>query len=331
MKIRSISLLLLFCLYGSVLTGADLIELIDKGKINEARREIARSSSAALREGNLLYGQARLETDGQASWTFLDAAAKSGLSPKYLEDNRYLSALFFQAGRDYDELESIALDYLRRWENGKHRPEIMRIVSQAMFINNKKGNSLKYQSRLTDQYMGERPGFIAELDRAHQLYLKKDYIAAQNICRRLANTNHDEVVAPALFMLSYYAIEQRRIDDAILYYNLLREGYPDAIGLSDLVDRFAKIESKIPDGSAEDMTGTIYSIQVGVFADKKNARNFAKRLEKYDRKVEIKEKKISDQKYHVVYVGRFKTTADALSFKTLLETAENSVFQIVAR
>ena len=54
-------------------------------------------------------------------------------------------------------------------------------------------------------------------------------------------------------------------------------------------------------------------------------------MKKYGKRVEIKEKKISEKNYFVVYVGRFKSTDDAIAFKTILEKSENEAFQVVAR
>jgi len=132
-------------------------------------------------------------------------------------------------------------------------------------------------------------------------------------------------------MLSYYAIEQNRIDDAILYYNLLKEGYPNAVGLVDLVDKFTGIERKNKSQTAETITGTFYSVQVGVFSVRDNARALSKSMKKYGKKVEVREKRISDKDYFVVYVGRFRSTDEAIAFKTILEKSENEAFQVVAR
>ena len=85
------------------------------------------------------------------------------------------------------------------------------------------------------------------------------------------------------------------------------------------------------DQVAERITGTTYSVQVGVFSVGDNARNFAGRLKKYGEPVEINEKMISGKKYYVVYAGRFLSSEKAMAFKTRLESSEKEAFQVIAR
>ena len=97
------------------------------------------------------------------------------------------------------------------------------------------------------------------------------------------------------------------------------------------MDKFTGIESKNKNQTAEEITGTFYSVQVGVFSVRDNAKTLSRSMKKYGKKVEVKEKKISEKNYFVVYVGRFKSTDDAIAFKTILEKSENEAFQVVAR
>lgn len=313
------------------MTAAEIIELIRHGKIDEARQEIAEASTAARRDGTLLYYQALLESDGAKSFQFLEAAFKAEMSPRFMEDNIYLMALYYLADENYDRVASTADAYLQHWEAGRFRSEMLRLAALA---HSKLGDRDRAQhdlQQMIKENEGARKGFVGRLDEAYLLYRNKEYIGAQNICRRLRQAEYDEVAAPALFMLSYYSIEQKRIDDAILYYNILREGFPHAIGRDDLIDRFSRIESTVEDRRAEEMTGTIYSVQVGVFSVKDNAKRLADRMQQYGEKVETKNKIISDKKYYVVYVGRFKSSQDALAFKSRLELSEKEAFQVVAR
>ncbi len=325
-----IFLLGLIILFSSV-SASPIDDMIKKGRIEEARQEIARLSTASLRDGNLLHFQALIEEDGESSFQFLEAAIGAGLSPEFLEENTFMMALFYMVEGYYKKLETTASAYLQWWENGRYRSDMLRLDAFANLRNDKKELANRLLGNLINENEGTATGAIGLLDRAAVLYDKEAYIQAQNICRRLANTRFDNVIAPALYMLSYYAIEQNRIDDAILYYNLLKEGYPHAIGLDDLVDKFTGIESKNKNQTAEEITGTFYSVQVGVFSVRDNAKTLSRSMKKYGKKVEVKEKKISEKNYFVVYVGRFKSTDDAIAFKTILEKSENEAFQVVAR
>lgn len=320
----------LFILISSV-SASPIDDMIKKGRVEEARREIDRLSTASLRDGNLLHFQALIEEDGESSFKFLEAAVGAGLSPEFLEENMFMMTLYYLAETDYKKLETTASAYLQWWENGRYRSDMLRLEAFANQRLDKKERANRLLGNLINENEGTATGAIGLSDRAATLYDREAYIQAQKICRRLANGQFDNVIAPALYMLSYYAIEQNRIDDAILYYNLLKEGYPHAIGLDDLVDKFTGIVRTDKNQTAEKITGTFYSVQVGVFSVKENARALSKAMKKYGKKVDIKEKKISEKKYFVVYVGRFKSTDETIAFKTILEKSENEAFQVVAR
>jgi len=65
---------------------SEIVGLINRGDIDEARRQLEQSSSVSHRDGTLLYARALLESDGQRSLQFLEAAEKSGVSAEYEED-----------------------------------------------------------------------------------------------------------------------------------------------------------------------------------------------------------------------------------------------------
>ncbi|UCD95487.1 MAG: SPOR domain-containing protein [Candidatus Zixiibacteriota bacterium] len=313
------------------LSASKIIDLINRGRIDDARREIGEATTAVLRDGTLLYCQALLEADGDKSLQLLETALKSEMSPQYHEDNIYLMILYYMADGNYQKAISSSETYLQHWEDGKYRSEVLRLASIANAKMDRSVTAAEYLSRLTREGSGELYGFVGQLDQAGQLYDKKDYRAAQKICRNLRNVRHDEVVVPSLYLLSYYSIEQKRIDDAILYFNILKEGYPHAVGLDDLIDKFGRFEKRAGDQRAEEMTGTVYSVKVGVFSVKDNAEALAGRLKQYGKKLEIEQKIISDKKYYVVYVGRFLSSEEAMAFKSRLELSEKEAFQVVAR
>jgi tetratricopeptide (TPR) repeat protein len=313
------------------LPASEIIDLINQGRIDDARREIGEASTAVLRDGTLLYCQALLETDGDKSLQLLETALKSEMSPQYQEDNIYLMILYFMADGSYKRAISTSEAYLQHWEAGRYRSEVLRLASVANGKIDRQQTSAEYLDRLIKEESGELYGFIGQLDRANQLYGSRDYIGAQKICRNLRNIKHDEVVVPSLYLLSYHSIEQKRIDDAILYFNILKEGYPHAVGLDDLIDRFGGFEKRSGDQRAEEMTGTVYSVKAGVFSVKDNAKTLADHLKKYGERVETEQKIISDKKYYVVYVGRFLSSEDAMAFKARLELSEKEAFQVVAR
>ena len=262
---------------------------------------------------------------------FLEAAFKAEMSPEYLEDNIHRMAQYFLAVDNFEKTASTARAYLQFWEDGRYRADMQRLCAHALGQLKKNEEGVKIRRNLIRENPENLIGATGRLDRAVSYYMHKDYIKAQNICRELAGSKFDEVAAPSLFMLSYYSLEQRRIDDAILYYNILKEGYPHAVGLDDLIDRFSNLNESPANYEAEHITGTVYSIQAGVFSVKGNAYSLKDRLKQYGKPVEVKKKTISEKEYYVVYVGRFVSSKQAMTFKARLETHEKEVYQVVAR
>ncbi len=317
-------------LYSGAAASEKALKMIETGDLEQARREVGQLATAATRDGSVLYCQALLESDGYASAKFLDAAFKAGMAPQWLEDNVRRKVLYYLADKDYTNLASSALGYLQHWENGQYRPMMLRLYALAADKIGQKAAADRHLELLIRENENRAWGDIGRLDKARRQYEAKEYSGAQNICRSLTKSKHDVAVAPAMYLLSYYSFRQKRIDDAILYYNLLKESYPDAVGLDDLVSGFSDL--KVSGGSdAEKITGTFYSIQVGVYSIRDNARDTKKRMEKYGQAVDILEKTISGKKYYVVYVGKFGSSDEAIAFRARLETQENEAFQVIAR
>jgi tetratricopeptide (TPR) repeat protein len=331
MMLRAILSILLLVIFLPGAHSSEILNLIKNGRLDQARAKMAERTTAARRDGNLLYFQALLEPNGETSYEFLEAAFKADISPEYLEDNVFLMIQYYRAENDYDKLATTTDAYLQYWENGRYRAPVLRLSALAAERRNMKEEAAGLRKKIMRENEENKYGQVGLLDEAVSLYNKKQYISAQRLCRSLRKKSYHDVVVPALYMLSYYSIEQKRIDDAILYYNILNERYPDAVGLNDLAGKLGSINRTINDNQAEVLTGTIYSIQVGVFSIEKNARETASRFKKFGKQVDIRDKIISGKKYYVVYVGRFTSSDKALSFKNQLEQSENEAFHVVAR
>ncbi len=189
----------------------------------------------------------------------------------------------------------------------------------------------KLRSQLAKENPDTEFGQVGKLDQADELYSSKKFGEATKIYQKLVSSKHDNISAPATFMMARCALRENRVDDAIFRYNLLKEGYPNAVGLDDLMDDVSRIEKKSDDSRAEKITGTSYSIQAGVFSDKDNAKNLAGRLKQYGEPTELDRKMISGKEYYVVYVGKFQSMEKAMAFKARLEASEKEAFQVVAR
>ncbi|MCX6827232.1 MAG: SPOR domain-containing protein [candidate division Zixibacteria bacterium] len=307
-----------------------LIDLIRSGHLEEARHQLQQYSDGLSDKNPLLYAQALIESDGNKSFQLLSTAAGAEVSPEFQHEERYLMALYLMTANKNSDLLSILQESSKKLD-GRYRPDMLRLEGWAYSNLNSESKAERLWTLVAKENPNGDLGLWGKLDLARLLYRSKKYDAAQKLCQKLAKSKSNEIAYQALYMLSCFCLEQNQIEDAISYYNLLRDGYPESIGLDDLDDRFGRIEKTTDDQTAEKITGTIYSVQVGVFSIQENAAKMAARMKKYGESVNINQKTISDKKYYVVYVGRFLSTERAVLFRARLESAEKESFQVVAR
>ncbi len=311
--------------------GSDLINLIRQGKTEEARRLMDSTASAAHRDGGRIFAQALLEPDGRKSLALLETAQKTGVDPTDAEYFFYQKALLYFAAGWPDSVLKTAAEYRTRWENGNFRTAMMKLEAAA----DENLSAPQAAERLRNLLARENPdspdGADAKLNRARIMQQQKKYAEGKKALKSLIKSPYDNITVTALYLLSSSAAEQKKNDDALFYFNLLKEEFPEAVGLDDLTDRLSQFETSSADQSAEKITGTTYAVQVGVFSVRDNALMMAENMKKYNKSVDINEKVISGRKYFVVWVGKFLSSEQAMIFKARLEAAENETFQVIAR
>ncbi len=316
----------------SDLPAADIYSLIRTGRLKEASDSLSLQSSAALRDGRLLFMRSMLEENGDESARLMEAALRASVPARYQEEIYYRLAQHCLIKRDFTQLSRWVNQYRAQWETGRYRAEMMRFSVLVDQMTNDYESALKQVDRYLLYYTVGDEAQRGQIDKARVLRAHKKDIGATKMLQSLARGKPGPGVPQALYLLALNAVKRDRIDDAVFYYNLLREGFPNAVGLDCLVDRLGGMSQKIShDRSAEEITGTYYSVQVGVFSDKGNAKKHAATFKPYNQKVDIKVKTISGKKYRIVYVGRFQTFEEARQFKTELEIAHGEVYQVVAR
>lgn len=314
-------------------TAAESIySMIRSGKLQEATDSLSSSSTASLRDGNRLFYFSLLESDGAKSAQLMEASLQASVAPIFREEIYYRLAQYYFARGDIERLARNVRDYRSRWENGRYISEMLRF---SVFIDQSSG-AFEAAVRQVDRYLlmfseGDASQ-LGVIDKARVMMNFNKRIGSDKLLRKLAREKQGVGVPQALYLLGLESVRAKRTDDAVFYYNLLREGYPSAVGLDALIDKMMDVStSASADDAAARLTGTFYSVQVGVFSEKKNADKQAEVFKAYDRKVEIKTKTISNVKYRVVYVGRFQSYEDAVSFKKRLESNHDEVYQVVAR
>lgn len=319
-------------LAGRPVHAENIYDLIVQGRLDEATDSLASVSSAQTRDGNELFYLSLIEKNGDQAAQLMEAALKVTVAASYRQEIYYRLAQYYLLSGNFKRAGELVTEYRVLWENGDYRPEMMRM---SVLID-EQSQAYDAAIRQADRYLLENSEGKANqwgtIDKARVMIRYNKGIAAGKLLKKMSREKSGPAAAIALYMLAIDAIDRKDTDDAVFYYNLLREGYPSAVGVDAVLERLGSLSDTFDQSSAaEKLTGTYYSVQVGVFSVKENARKQADLFTQYGQKVEIKPKKIGDVKYQVVYVGRFSNYEEAEKFKTMLETKHQEVYQVVAQ
>ncbi|MCD6248826.1 MAG: SPOR domain-containing protein [candidate division Zixibacteria bacterium] len=306
--------------------------LILKGRLVEARDSLSLQTSAATRDGNTLFYQSLLEPDAEQSVRLMKAALKATLQSHHREEIMYRLAQYNLLQGNYGELSQLVAEYQSRWETGRYSAAMRRLSVLVDELQQGYESALRQCDRFLVRYTDRDYQHWGLIDKARILAGYGKRIGADKTLRQLSRARKGVGVSPALYLLCRDAIKRNRADDAIFYYNILREGYPSAVGIDYLMSGLGDMSSRTPSNNkAEKLTGTFYSVKVGVFSEPGNARRQADKFRGYDKHVEIKARDISGRKYRVVYVGHFDDYEEALRFRLQLEDTHQEAYQVVAR
>ncbi|MFH1687188.1 MAG: SPOR domain-containing protein [bacterium] len=328
---------LLICVGISVAAAAcsaeDIYDLISQGRLEQAGDSLAELSSSPMRDGNMLYYAGLIESDGDRAAGLLEAALSSSVGAIHREEVYFLLAQYYLLKEDYSRLSDIVTGYLSTNETGRHYGDMQRLAVVAL---ESAGDSAAAMSQIKRYLRLNTKGDQAqwgEIDRVRLLWRANQVSEARSELRRLSREKTGVAIGAALYQLTLDALHRNRVEDALHYYDLLREGYPAAVGLGAVQEKLVSLpEPKANDDMAADkLTQTYYSVKVGVFSVQKNALSWADEFSKYGYPVDVVPKKLSGADYHLVMVGRFAGYEQASAFKRRAEEDYGENFQVVAR
>ena len=310
----------------------NIYSLITDGRLKEASDSLSRLATASTRDGNVLFFQSLMEQSADQAARMMEASLRSSVSLEYRPEIYYRLAQYYLIKHDYKDLSRVVNEYRASTESGKYDAEMLRLSVIVDQMSGDYESALKQADRFQVKYGTSETSQWGMVDKARILAANGKSIGAVKILKELSREKSGVGVPQALYLLAVDALEKKRIEDAVFYYNLLRDGYPGAIGLDALVDRLSSVAGGYDTGdTAEKLTGTYYTIKVGVFSSRDNANKQADLFKQYKKPVDIREKTISGRNYHVVYVGKFQSYQDAYQFKSTLEATHGEVYQVVAR
>lgn len=329
---RLVTVILAAVILSSGISAESIYDMIAGGRVKEAQEALSRAVTASSRDGDVLFYQSLLETDAARAAQQMEAALRASVSLKYREEIYYRLAQYYLISGQYLDLARVVNEYRTHWEKGRFDREMNRLA----VVVDEKSDDYNSALRQVDRYLVRYPdgdaGQWGTVDKARVLMADNKRIGAVKMLRNLTREREGAGVSQALYMLAHDAYEHDQYDDAVFYYNLLRERYPGAVGLDNLIEQLGSIsEREERDKTAARITGTYYTVKVGVFSEEKNARRQRDIFKSYGKDIDIGTKNISGKTYHVVYVGRFTSYSEAANFKDILEANHSEVYQVVAR
>ncbi|MEZ5359065.1 MAG: SPOR domain-containing protein [Candidatus Zixiibacteriota bacterium] len=298
-----------------------------EGRIDEARSKLQALPTISARDGNRLFLSALLEKEAAPAIEKLNASLKSNIDGKYLEEASYRLMQLAEAKGDTISVVEMGKSYLDNWELGRYRQQVL--ASLAAHTAGQSKEQGRYLDLLIDEASGAYYGQFARLVKANFAFDKGQYDTAERLCRKVNNAADDNLSAASLVILSRIGLKKNDTERALFNYNILHEQFRHAIGEENLLDALKLIsDSRSGEEQTEVFEGITYSVQVGVFAEKENAKRMEKRIEGYGYKVDIKQRMISGKSYYVVLAGKFKTMKDARTAKARLELGEDQIFKV---
>ncbi|MDZ4722427.1 MAG: SPOR domain-containing protein [candidate division Zixibacteria bacterium] len=323
-----------FFAFPSLTHTQDIYSIIMRGDVAQARRILTSQTPANASIGDNLFFQSLLERRAVRSAELLKSAISKGLAPRFQEEAHLRLAQFYFAKHDAANLAKVSEAYRSQWPQGSLIADMTRFVVMADEWNSREKIALK----TIDQFLLEhkRGPYVdlATIDKARLLASLKKQLASYKPLKDLARQKSGLGVSQALYLLTNDALAQGKTDDAVFYYNILREAYPSSIGLDAIVDNLAQADMSQDTKSAEKaarLTGTYYAVKIGVFSSKENAKRQVDLFNTYSEKMETEDKNISGKRYHIVYIGRFASFEKATTFKEMLEERNGEAYQVVAR
>jgi len=302
--------------------------LYSDGKMEEAMRELGRLPQTATRDGNRLFVNALLESSGRAGREMLQAALRSNLDGKYQEEAYFRLIRLAEAAGDSVQVRTAATSFLDAWETSRYRGEVLAILATHL------GIDVPERTRCLDLLESEFPGSyygqFARLAKANQAFRKRQFKTADKLCQRLGDAANEDLTPTGLMLQARLSLENNNAEKALFYYGIINEQYPQAIGGDALFSSLKQVSQSRSDvESSEVFIGVTYSVQVGVYAEKDNAKTMADRVGQYGYKSRINRRRISGNDYYVVLAGKFPTVREAEKARQKLEAGENEVFKVV--
>lgn len=319
-----------FVLFSSTTSSQDLntvLSYFNQGDF-ESAREISRTYlESHPRDNEALYYAGKLEEEPESSLEYYKKIW-NGSSRIKKEESALELCYFYQAKGLSDSILELCSNFKNIFPQSSYLPQILWIESQAFFSSGKIKQALNGFKHIVEEYPYSSWAAWAQLGRGDIYFSRGENEKSIKEYKRVLDRYADSEAFPLALSGIYRVFEKSgEKDKAILYLNLYKEKFPQGIDLESEV-----LSEEIKDlGRAEKLTGTKYTVQIGVFAAKENADRMVEKLKSRGYFPERSYKYIQNKKYYVIQVGSFNSLSEAQKFKEELEKEEGEVYRIVIR
>ncbi len=304
---------------------APVEDLLHEGKVDSAATVLNYLLQDDFLDLEALYYHARLEPKGDLAIEYLLKSLvlcdkQCGRNPAELADAYYAS------GR-YSDVIDLYKEYRKDVSFTTANSKLYWLAGMAYMKLGEYSRAEDAFSEIRKRFEDSSLSAWSRLGVASARAGMNDIDEAREIMKPLISSG-GSLAALAIYNRAILDADRGRRESALLGYNILDERYNDFIGAAELADAVLRTVSGTSAEQAVDLT---YTIEMGVFGDRKEANELVGRLKSKKWTPFLSSKIVGDRKYWVVRVGIFRSQQSAMDTKEKLEMLFPGTYRVVVR
>ena len=314
-------------------TSNNVIKHYQSGELGEAKRILLNQLAEDRENPKILFYLGKMEEKGELSRKYFEDVTDR--FPDWINSDK--AELLLCKYEFCKGMHVATVDLAERLElnfpQNEMIPEALWIWGCALLAMDQSDSALLQFDKIMKSFPASNWAGWAQLGKGDCHFADENYNQAVVEYNKVLDGGKDSGVFPfALSGLVSCFNQLENAEKALLYYNLLKERYPNSLESVENPAEKMSPKSKTKDKTqAERLAGVKYTIQLGVFGIKENALRLRSRFEKQGYSIVIKSKVISGKKYSVVQLGLFTSYEEALKLKKTLESQTNESYRIVIK